>query len=72
MKNPSKMTTAEIYEEVSAEDAMTTMQKGFLEVMYELENLLIRGITEPKFYGNARIVVRRTIKELVPEVYNQN
>lgn len=72
MKNPSKMTTAELTEEESAEDAMVALEQGFLKVMYELENLLIRGITEPKFYDNARIVVRRTIKELVPDVDNQN
>lgn len=64
MKNPEKMTTAEIYEEASAEDAMTEIQKGMLEVFYELDNLLTRALTEPKFYDNARTIVRRTIKEL--------
>ena len=64
MMNVDKLDTQEIRETVSAEDVMSTMQCGFLEIFYELDFLLVKATENPKFYDEARKLIRQTIKDI--------
>lgn len=68
-KEIGKMTLDEISEEIySAEECMTTIQNGFLKILYEIETDLIRGITDSKFYERARQTIRRTINDINADI----
>lgn len=68
----NKMTLQEIGKEIRKEESptecMETMQKGFLEILYEVEVDLLKGKSEPKYYERARQTVRRTINDINADI----
>lgn len=68
----NKMTLQEIGKEIRKEESptecMEIMQKGFLEILYEVEVDLLKGKSEPKYYERARQTVRRTINDINADI----
>lgn len=69
----NKMTLQEIgreiiKEEQSPTECMEIMQKGFLEILYDVEVDLLKGKSEPKYYERARQTVRRTINDINADI----
>lgn len=69
----NKMTLQEIGREIRKEEqspteSMEIMQKGFVEILYEIEVDLLKGMSEPKYYERARQTVRRTINEINTDI----
>ena len=69
----NKMTLQEIAREIRKEEqnpteCMEIMQKGFLEILYDVESDLVRGISDSKFYEKARQTVRRIINEINADI----
>ena len=65
----NKMTLQEIGREIRKEEqspteCMEIMQKGFVEILYDIETDLVRGISDSRFYNRARETVRRTINDI--------
>ena len=65
----NKMTLQEIGREIRREEqspteCMEIMQKGFVEILYDIETDLVRGISDSRFYNKARETVRRTINDI--------
>ena len=65
----NKMTLQEIGREIRKEEqspteCMEIMQKGFVEILYDIEVDLIKGISNPSHYERARQTVRRTINDI--------
>lgn len=65
----NKMTLQEIGREIKKEEqspteCMEIMQKGFLEILYDVEVDLLKGKSESKYYERARQTVRRTINDI--------
>ena len=65
----NKMTLQEIGREIRREEqspteCMEIMQKGFVEILYDIEVDLIKGISKPSHYERARKTVRRKINDI--------
>lgn len=64
----NKMTLQEIGKEIRKEESptecMEIMQKAFVEILYEIETDLIKGISDSRFYNRARETVRRVINDI--------
>ena len=65
----NKMTLEEIGREIRREEqspteSMEIMQKGFVEILYDIETDLVKGISDSRFYNRAREKVRRTINDI--------
>ena len=68
-KEIGKMTLDEISEEIcSAKENITAIKNDFLEILYEIDSDLIRGITDSKFYERARQTVRKSINEFSGDI----
>ena len=69
----NKMTLKEIGREIKKEEqspaeCMEIMQKGFLEILYDVEVDLLKGKSELKYYERARQTVRRTINDINADI----
>lgn len=62
-----KMTTEELTEAISAEEAMNTIQKGILNELIDIECDMIRGQNDFRFYQAALARVQRLKKELIAD-----
>lgn len=65
----NKMTLQEIGREIRKEEqspteCMEIMQKGFVEILYDIETDLVRGISDTRYYNRARETVRRVINDI--------
>ena len=68
-KEIGKMTLQEIGREIRKEEqspteCMEIMQKGFVEILYDIETDLVRGISDTRYYNRARETVRRVINDI--------
>lgn len=63
-----KMTVEEMAEAISAEEAMNTIQKGFLDELIDIECDMIRGQNDLRFYNSALARVQRLKKELIADI----